>query len=59
MFSDIVCLPKNSNCAMFSDIVCLPEKLYKDRWALYTAEEQKEQTAVYTLDMLKVMLLPG
>ena len=34
------------------------EKLYKDRRALYTAEEQTEQTAVYTLDMQKVMLLP-
>ena len=34
------------------------EKLYKDRRASYTAEEQTEQTAVYTLDMQKVMLLP-
>ena len=27
------------------------EKLYKDRRAKYAAEEQTEQTAVYTLDM--------
>ena len=31
------------------------EKLYKDHWALYNAEVQTEQTAVYTLDMQVVM----
>ena len=34
------------------------EKLYTDRQALYNAEVQTEQTAVYTLDMQLVMLLP-
>ena len=34
------------------------EKLYKDCRALYAVEEQTEQTAVYILDMQKVMLLP-